>query len=112
MPAKEEFEELLRYCSPTWTVRDGAAGIQLTSRENLRNIFFSACGSHYPNHFNQCSSYWSSSLVGRNITTTDEYAWIFQLSEFDLSDLEIKPTGRLSIAKRNIGLPIRSVINV
>ena len=44
MPTSAEFDELFRYCTRTWTTRNGVEGELLTSNANGKSIFFPAVG--------------------------------------------------------------------
>lgn len=44
MPTRDEFEELLKYCTWTWTSRNGKNGYEVQSKKNGNSIFLPAAG--------------------------------------------------------------------
>ena len=72
-PTKEEWEELSRKCTWTWTTQGGKNGYKVTG-ENGNSIFFPAAGRWYGSSLFDGGSYgyyWSSSLY----TDYPYYAW-------------------------------------
>ena len=102
MPTKEEFQELLDYCSREWTFFNGEEGVKFTA-PNGHFVFFPAAGYHYeePYHYqgedtyvDDLLSYWSSSLCVEN----EDYAYCLGLGY-----------GQGSSEVRSYGLPVRAV---
>ena len=44
IPTKDEFEELLKYCTWTWILRNGVNGYEIKSNKNGNSIFLPAAG--------------------------------------------------------------------
>ena len=69
MPTGEEIEEVLRYCTWTWTTENGVNGYRVTSNKagyTDKSIFLPAAGYRYASGLRLAGSdgdYWSSSLL-------------------------------------------------
>jgi uncharacterized protein YjdB len=65
MPTRAEFNELLVYCTRTWTTQNGVEGELFTSKSNGKSIFFPAGGYSEGTLVNNKKSegyYWSTTL--------------------------------------------------
>ena len=65
MPTRAEFDELLMYCTRTWTTQNGVEGELFTSNSNGKSIFFPAAGYREGTLVNNKKSegyYWSTTL--------------------------------------------------
>ena len=74
-PTYNEWDELLAYCTQTWTTRNGVNG-RLFSAPNGNSLFLPAAGCRYDGSLHVAGSYghyWSSSLL----TRYPDYAWSF-----------------------------------
>jgi len=97
MPTKENFEELLSYC--TWSLQtSGTKGYKVTSKVNGNSIFLPVCGSWSSSlvHDTSLGNYWTSSTPG------NKNAYMF---EFNLYT-----TRKINTCYRTYGLNVRPVI--
>ena len=63
MPTKAEFQELMDYCTWTWTTYNGKEGYKVVSKKNSNSIFLPAAGYRYGSsliHAGEYGHYWSS----------------------------------------------------
>ena len=82
-PTYNEWDELLAYCTQTWTTRNGVNG-RLFSAPNGNTLFLPAAGSRGGGGLNGVGNfglYWSSSLY----TFIPFYAWFFHFFSGDNS---------------------------
>lgn len=96
MPTATEQEELLSYCTWTWTTENGVSGFKVVGR-NGNSIFLPAVGYRMYNslfYVNE-SYYWSSSLSGLG---SNAYCFQFYSQKSQLND-----------TRRDYGCPIRAV---
>ena len=97
MPTKENFEELLSYC--TWSLQtSGTKGYKVTSKVNGNSIFLPVCGSWSSSlvYDTSLGNYWTSSTPG------NKNAYMF---EFNLYT-----TRKINTCYRTYGLNVRPVI--
>ena len=102
MPTDDEWTELRKNCTWTWTTLNGVNGYEVTSKTNGNAIFLPAAGyrdGDYPYNAGDLGSYWSSSLI----TDYPGRAWDVRF----FSDL----VGR-GILGRYYGLSVRPVCQV
>ncbi len=97
MPTKENFEELLSYC--TWSLQtSGTKGYKVTSKVNGNSIFLPVCGSWSTMLSNDASlgEYWTSSTPG------NKDAYMFEFNMYT--------TRKVNTCYRTYGLNVRPVI--
>ena len=69
MPTHEEFTELRKKCTWTWTTQNGVIGYKVTSKKNGNSIFLPAAGYRGNSSLSGaglCGYFWSSSLYTDN----------------------------------------------
>jgi uncharacterized protein (TIGR02145 family) len=107
MPTKENWEELITHCTPTFTTRNGVKGVLFTA-QNGNGLFLPAVGfrheggifdgEHYPQHYDGYGLYWTSSRSEDNLNN----AW-YVLFKYNTETLVLNEYLRL------FGLPVRPV---
>ena len=69
MPTVNEFNELIKGCTWTWTTQGGIHGYRVTSKKNGNSIFLPATGARFggspPYKSDSMGNYWTSSLSTR-----------------------------------------------
>ena len=98
-PSRAEWQELIDYCTWTWTTLNGVDGFQITSNFNGNSIFLPAAGYYTntsPLGVGSVESYWARRVDG----TQKAYAQSFHRNE---------TVNEVSISYRCYGLPIRPV---
>ena len=98
MPTSTEMQELLDYCTRTWTTQNGVNG-RLFTGPNGNSIFLPAAGYRYDSELYDAGSYghyWSSSLF----TDYTDYAWGLYFNSVDYT---------MSGNYRGYGLTVRPV---
>lgn len=66
MPTKNDFEELMNYCTMTWATLNGESGFKFTSKKNENSIFLPAAGWRGDGSLNDAGKYgdyWSSTQI-------------------------------------------------
>lgn len=94
MPTKEEFNELVNYCTVTWTTQNGVNG-RLFIGPNGNSIFLPAAGEHEESELHEGSFgyYWSSSLY----TDGSYHAWRLNFGSVNHNVSNINRFGGFSV---------------
>lgn len=107
MPTYDDWNELMTHCTQTYTTLNGVKGVRFTA-SNGNSIFLPAVGfrheggifdgEHYPQHYDGCGLYWTSSRSEDNPNN----AW-YVLFKYNTETLVLNEYLRL------FGLPVRPV---